>query len=46
VIGSGKALISGLLLALGISLVAVADAEPPIRMGATYAQTGSLAVRA
>ena len=40
----GKAFIAGVMIfASPIGLVAVAEAQPPIRIGASYAQTGSLA---
>jgi len=40
----GKAFIAGVvILALSIGLVAVAEAQPPIRIGATLAQTGQFA---
>ena len=40
----GKAFIEGVMIfAASIGLVAVAEAQPPIRIGASMAQTGSLA---
>ena len=40
----GKAFIAGvMILALSIGLVAVAEAQPPIRIGASLSQTGSYA---
>ena len=40
----GKAFIAGVMMvALSIALVAVAEAQPPIRIGASLAQTGGFA---
>jgi branched-chain amino acid transport system substrate-binding protein len=40
----GQALLVGIMaFAVATGLVRVAEAQPPIRIGATYAQTGSLA---